>query len=1162
MQLGQGPNEIVGVTLFEYFQTKDRTFGPIASHLKALKGKSVNYEIVWLGRTFESHLEPIRKNGKIVGVIGVAIDITERRQAEQMLRLSEESNRNLVENATDIVYTHDLNGRFTFVSPAAEQMTGYTREEAMQLGLSDIIVPEQLEAAHKSIAQVLQGTGHGSPIEFDIFAKGGRRLTVEVSPRAIYSNGKPVAIQGIARDITERKQVERDLKVQKAYLEELLQAAPEGILVLDEKGRVLRANREFERMFFFPFEELRGKNVDDLIVPENREREAAALTASITQNRRFDIETVRKRRDGTLLDVSILGKPVAMEPGKFGRFVIYRDISDHRRSERYRETQFTVTRILSESHSLGEAIDRLLELICTGIGWDVGAMWQFDTADTLSLHTVWQLPSLQGAQRQAVCKRGEGLPGHVLANGEPVWVADLEVDQEFARTAANHSFSMKSGLAFPVRNGQGTCAVIELFSQTPRYPDFEMLKVMADIGRQVGNFIEQKRTEELQSALYRIAECANSAEDLQQLFEKIHGIVSELMFANNFYIALYDEATGNIGFPYFRDEEDPEPPPPGKRRGLTEYVFRTATPQLISPARFRELVAQGEVQSIGAPSLDWLGVPLKRGDHVFGVMTVQSYSEGVRYGGPELEILTFVSQQIASAIEHRRSQDALRESEARYRSQVHSAVYGIYRSVAAGRFLDVNPAMIEMLGYDCREQMFALDIAKDVYVDPHERERLMTQVIDSERIEGIETRWKRRNGKVITVRLSGLRRHTPEGDCWEMIAEDVTERRLLEEQLRQSQKMEAVGRLAGGVAHDFNNLLTVIKGYTDLLLDPLNPVDPMYGELDEIRKAADRAAGLTRQLLAFSRRQVLAPKVLDLNQIITNMQKLVERLLGEDVELSIRLHPQLGSVKADPGQIEQVLMNLAVNARDAMLNGGNLMIETANFTLDEPYMREHAVVPAGRYVMIAVSDTGIGMDAETSSRVFEPFFTTKEKGTGLGLSTVYGIVKQSGGYIWVYSEPGQGTTFKVYLPLVEEPAEDAFIKPAQVAAYQGRETVLLVEDEDGVRSLVREVLKRHGYKVLETRHGGEALVASEKHKGKIDLLLTDVVLAQMNGREIARRLCPQRPDMKVLFVSGYTEEAIHHHGVLDPGTAFLQKPFTPTVLARKVREVLDGQLTN
>ncbi len=382
-----------------------------------------------------------------------------------------------------------------------------------------------------------------------------------------------------------------------------------------------------------------------------------------------------------------------------------------------------------------------------------------------------------------------------------------------------------------------------------------------------------------------------------------------------------------------------------------------------------------------------------------------------------------------------------------------------------------------------------------------------------------------------------------------------------EAQLRQSQKMEAVGRLAGGVAHDFNNLLTVIRGYSELLLARLRPDDPMHKDMGEVKKAADRASGLTRQLLAFSRRQFIAPKVLDLNALIANMDGMLRRLLGEDiVELCTELTPQAGAIKADPGQIEQVIMNLAVNARDAMPKGGRLTIETRNVTVGTPSRQSPSIVKPGTYVLLAVRDTGHGMDAETQSHLFEPFFTTKEKGkgTGLGLSTVYGIVKQNGGNIVVESKPGQGATFKIYFPLVEPDAQSGAGAPEVAEPAHGRETILLVEDEPAVRGLVHETLRLHGYKVLEARHGIEALMTGAKYQGPIHLLLTDVVMPQMSGPEVAEKIQVVRPGIKVLFMSGYPDHPAFERGGISRESLFLAKPFSPNVLAKKVRDVLDG----
>jgi two-component system cell cycle sensor histidine kinase/response regulator CckA len=392
-----------------------------------------------------------------------------------------------------------------------------------------------------------------------------------------------------------------------------------------------------------------------------------------------------------------------------------------------------------------------------------------------------------------------------------------------------------------------------------------------------------------------------------------------------------------------------------------------------------------------------------------------------------------------------------------------------------------------------------------------------------------------------------------------VVFEDITEAKRLEEQLRQSQKLEGIGQLAGGVAHDFNNLLTVILGYCDLVARRLRPNDPITAEVEEIRKCGVRATELTRHLLAFSRKQVLEVQALDLNSLVSDVHRMLQRVIGENIDLQTVLAPDLGRIMADPGQIEQVIMNLAVNARDAMPAGGKLTLETANVDLGEEYAGRHLAVIPGPYVMLAVTDNGSGMKSAIRGRIFEPFFTTKElgKGTGLGLSTVYGIVKQSSGNVWCYSEPDHGTTFKIYLPRVEEEAE-----PVTVARrdplVRGSETVLVAEDEEMVRKLIVEMLGLDGYEVIATRNGAEALEAFKSHRGPIDLLITDVIMPGIGGNELMQNLVQIRPGMKVLFMSGYTGDAVLRHGMLEAGTAFLQKPFTRDALNRRVREVLDS----
>ncbi len=512
--------------------------------------------------------------------------------------------------------------------------------------------------------------------------------------------------------------------------------------------------------------------------------------------------------------------------------------------------------------------------------------------------------------------------------------------------------------------------------------------------------------------------------------------------------------------------------------------------------------------------------------------------------------------------EQARAQEQLRQSEARYRTLVDGVRDVIFALAPDGTIASLNPAFETITGFS-RDEWLGRPFEQLVHSDdlPLALE-LLSSVARGEPRPVNPFRIRTRKGDYRVGEFAATPQYR-EGQLAGIlgICRDVTERLSLEQQLRQAQKMEAVGRLAGGVAHDFNNILTAITGYADLLLEDLGTSDRRRDDIAEIRKAAERAAGLTRQLLAFSRQQVMQAQVLDLNALVADTQNMLGRLLGEDIALVTRLDPALGAVKADPGQLEQVIMNLAVNARDAMPGGGKLTIETANAELDDTYVREHFPARPGSYVMLAVSDTGTGMSDEVQSHLFEPFFTTKEKGkgTGLGLATVYGIVKQSGGYIWVYTEPGHGTTFKIYLPRVAGAPAQRASGPKASPVGAGTETVLLAEDEAAVRAVARHALERQGYTVLEASSGEAALDLAERHSGRIHLLLTDVIMPGMNGRALALRLSELRPDLRVVYMSGYTEEAITRHGVLEPGLTYVQKPFTPEGLARKVREVLDRQ---
>ncbi len=1130
--MGYTQDELLGRLGFEYIHPEDLALARESFRqalIDAPSGSPVQLRMLhkdgrWL--PFEIAANVLLEHGHVVGLVTNARDLSDRVRAQQDLVMSEQRFRSMVENSFDMLGVIDPEGRVVYQSPANTRMTGYTMDEIRGRDIFTHVHPDDEARIRATFKRLLAHEGAKAIMEFRYRRKDGTYLMLET----IGSNRlNDPAIRGVivnARDITDRRRAEDALRQSEQRLALHVKETPLGAIEWNAKFEVVEWNTAAEAIFGYRREQALGKHAS-FIIPEHARAHVDGVWEKLL-SRQGGVRSLNQNltQKGDLITCEWYNTPLFDKSGAIiGAASLVQDVTERQQAEaalRESEAKFRAVAETATSAIYIHQGERILYVnqACETISG-------FSREELLAM-SPWELvhPDDRETTRNRFFNRQKGLP-----------------------TPSHYEFRILT------RSGES------------RWLDFSASPLIFE-GQQAilataFDITERKRTEQLQAALYRIAEQTSYARDLDEFYRAMHELLEELMQARNFYIALHDPHSGLISFSYYADEEDPKPEPRRPGKGLTEYVLRTGKPYLNTAETEKELARTGEVELVGTPSIDWLGVPLKDGDVTFGVLVVQSYDEKVRFGEREKELLTFVSQHVAGAIQLKRGQQALRESEARTRSLVESAVYGIYRSSVDNCFLDVNPALVAMLGYDNPAEVLALDLAAEVYANGADRERLIQKYRNSGRVENEEVRWKRRDGHGIIVRLNGraVRNQTTGDVTFEMIAEDVTERRQLEEQLRQSQKMEAVGRLAGGIAHDFNNLLTVIKGYSELMLEQLKTGDPVRVEVEEVKKAADRAVTLTRQLLAFSRRQVLEPKVLDLNAVVLNLERLLRRLLGEDVELSLDLTQELGRVKTDPGQLEQVIMNLAVNARDAMPQGGKLSIRTRNVELQasSAHTAEYTVKP-GPYVLLETSDSGMGMDKETALRVFEPFFTTKEpgKGTGLGLSTVYGIVKQSGGYVWVESEPGRGATFKVFLPQVDEELEVVSDSAPGRREHAGSETILLVEDEDGVRALIHQILEKQGYRVLEAQHGGEALLLCERHPEKIHLLLTDVVLSRMNGRELAQRLLAVRGEMKVLFMSGYSEDAIVQHGVLDPGTYFLQKPFTTDALTKRVREILDA----
>jgi PAS domain S-box-containing protein len=908
-----------------------------------------------------------------------------------------------------------------------------------------------------------------------------------------------------------------------AYLQALTENNPLGIVVLDMQHRVLMCNPAFEALFGYQQSEILGADLDTLLAPHGSMKEAEALTRRSNAGNVVREKAKRLRSDGSLVDVQILGVPISADGKLIGSFGMYEDITERRRAEQaQREAE--------------ERFRSLFENATEGI---------FQTT------TDGRYLSVNPALAR-MC--GFASPAEMISTVEDLgkeMYADPNVRGVFKQLI--EKYGLVKDFEYEVRRKDGAEIWISENAHVVRNPDGEILSYEGTIE----DITARKRAELERQVTFEIIHAVNVTDNLDDLLGLIHLALKKVLYAENCFIALYESATGMFHFPFFVDQFDQAPPPQRVGKSCTAHVYRTGQAMLIPQRAFDLLAAEGKVELVGTPSPSWLGVPLRTPAATIGVVVVQHYEDENAYTERDQEFLGSVGGQIALAIERKRSEEKVRESEARLRvlvEQLPAVLWTVDRnlrftSALGAGFVRLKIKPDALLGtllldyFETTDQTF-LPIAA------HRR------AVAGEPMT-FHVEWKSGSYACHVEPLRDSDGQVSGAICMSL---DITDRKQLEEQLRQAQKMEAVGRLAGGIAHDFNNLLMVIQGYSDLLVERLPGGDPLRRNAEQIQMASQRASSLTRQLLAFSRKQMLAPKILNVQSVVAEMEKILRRLIGEDIQLETSSAPDLGLVKADRSQIEQVILNLAVNARDAMPQGGRLTIETANVELDSSYSHPPAVLSPGRYVMMAVTDNGCGMDAETQAHVFEPFFTTKEKGkgTGLGLATVYGVVKQSGGYVWVYSEPGRGTSFKIYLPRIEETAVPAVRdgKSEMQIPQRGSETILLVEDEKGVRELAREYLASSGYTVIEAEDGHTALELAAMHVGQIHLLLTDVVMPGISGRELAERVSQIRPGIKIIYMSGYTDQAVVHHGILQNDAVLLQKPFTLMTLAGKLREML------
>ncbi|MDP8239797.1 MAG: PAS domain S-box protein [Candidatus Hatepunaea meridiana] len=970
-------------------------------------------------------------------IIHVVIrDITERKQAEEALRDSEEKYRSLIENIEDIVYYTDTAGKIVHISPQVS-LYGYISEEIMTKGsFIEIIFPEDVERVIAEFEHKMT-TGEEIPCEFRVLDSWGKVHWVEDRSRIVRdASGSIIGNSGVLREITDRKLADEALRMSEERFDQVAKTSREIIWEVDHNGLYTHVSAVVEEVLGYKADEIVGKkHFYDLHPVEGRDAlKSVALEVFKKKQSFINLENLAQTKDGRIVVLSTNGLPILDSNGELlGYRGADSDITERKQAEEERKKAYE--------------------------------------------------------------------------------------DQKNSRIAA---LSLADDLTVEIT--------------------------------------ERKQAEKLQDSLYRISQAVESSESIDDLYKAVHDIIKDVMTADNFFIALCDEENELLSFPYFTDEKGVTLLPRKFGRGITEYVVRTSESQLCYKEDQKELERCGEVEIFGDLSEIWLGVPLIIEGKTIGVMVVQDYSDSSAIGEREKEIIEFVSTQVAKAIEHKRAEENLQKGEDKLSGIIKSIPD--YMSIIDEDYNIVwaNEVVMDSFGVDVTEKK-----CYEVYhrFDKPCKHCIIQEVFADGKVHSHEAKTIDKDGNTI-YQLSLVSTASRYADGRPKtaieISRDITEQKSLEDQFRQSQKMESVGRLAGGVAHDFNNLLTVISGYADVALRSLNKRDPLYDKITTIQDSALSAADLTRQLLAFSRKQTLEPKVLDLNRIISTLDKMLRRLIGENIDYKTIPAKGLWQVNADPGQVEQVIVNLVVNARDAMQKGGRLTLETLNVTLSEEYARDHIEVVPGEYVMIAVSDTGCGMSKEVKKQIYEPFFTTKEvgKGTGLGLSTVFGIVKQSNGHIYVYSEEGTGTTFKFYLPRVEAKAGKIDRKAEIDEIPQGSETILVVEDQEAVREYTRYILEMQGYTVLEAIDGNDAYDICRKLDKQVDLVLTDVVMPNMSGEELVEKLCELWSDLKVVYMSGYTKNAIVHNGVLEHGTSFIQKPFHPKEIAVKVRQALDG----
>ncbi len=1036
------------------------------------------------------------KSGEPLRLTATVQDITERKTSEAEMLLMKRAFDSITEGVL-ICDAKKPDNPTIYTNAAFENLTGYAFEE---IEGRNCRILQGAETNRRTVDKIREALKKSKPFHGEIlnYRKNGTSFWNALSISPVFNNsGNLTHFVGVQQDVSERKRIETALEEASRRERSMIENALDVICSVNANGEFVFVSPACLKIWGYSAEEMTGRRYTEFVAREDAAKTNEEGLNVMSGQATINFENRYRHKNGSLVEMRWSALWSEQEQLMF---CVAHDITESRRAEEK----------LRQSETNLAAAQRITHL----------GSWEVQLSDLRRINNnkvVWsdEVYRIFGYQ-----------PEQIEVSINRYFDSIHPDDRKYSRRAFVELITGKKDLNIEFRvilpNGgerilHGLAEVV--YDRQTNEPQ-KIIGTVQDI-------TDRKIAEEA---------LKQSERDYRTVFEQAHDAI--IIFAPEGEIVL-----------------------DVNRRACEIYGF--SRPEFIG-------MSIETISKIPSNGKDKVKETLEAGEYL-NFETVQFRKDGSEMS---LEInastITYQGRQAIITInrdvsERKHAEESLRKAETRYRSLVELSPAVVYLAQPYHPYspIYVSPN-VNMFGYEAEEWMSRDDMWLNIiYKEDRARvlrltENAMSQGLDTE----LEYRILGRNGEIFWVHDKGsfITDESGEKIGWQGVILDITKTQALEEQLRQSQKLESVGRLAGGIAHDFNNMLTAINGYSELTLRRLENDDPLRRNIEEIKKAGERSADLTRQLLAFSRRQVLQPVVLNLNEIISDTTKMLQRLIGEGIQITTVLNPKVGRVKVDPGQFSQIVLNLAVNARDAMPQGGKLIIETVNIFLSPDYAEQHVAVLPGAYVMLAVSDTGTGMSAETKEHIFEPFFTTKDvgQGTGLGLATVYGIVKQSGGIIEVASEQGAGTTFKIYLPRVAEEASGTDIKDIPVKMPKGTETILLVEDEEMVRNLSRTILEECGYIVIEAMNGVEALEVCEKGDCEFHLLMTDVVMPKMGGRELADLLKEKLPDLQILFTSGYTDDAVVRNGVIEPGTNFIQKPFTPDLLAKKIRELLDS----